>query len=189
MPLYLYLEKPEFADTWVNGGSVPLNPASAYLSDTRSGTKTPDEVRFRAIQGMSDEHYTAVSGIGPGEIMFENCDLKLDDGSSVPLNGWFSTGEQDALILCLCRRRSKIVRDRLGKTVAVKISDPHALCAAISKQLGVEGQFRDVSYTRTLQRDHFVKGWTIAGKPKLAWSGPRQTLRRSGWMFRAGFVS
>lgn len=43
LKVYLYLEKEEWADAWVNGGEIPITPASNYQSDERIGTMTPDE--------------------------------------------------------------------------------------------------------------------------------------------------
>lgn len=40
---YLYLTRPEWAETWISGGTVPIALASKYRSIEREGTLTPDE--------------------------------------------------------------------------------------------------------------------------------------------------
>jgi len=54
-PLYLYLSKPEWANAWIDGGTVPLFLASKYLDSERKGVMTPDEVNQERWDGANED--------------------------------------------------------------------------------------------------------------------------------------
>ncbi len=170
---FLYLEKEEFAETWVNGGDVPLRLASSSLSDLRVGTKTPDEGLihestwdFRQFGNMFDELKN---------VSFRGTSI---NGTQLPDNIGANYHSDDGLILSLSNVHSDDICQRLGKTVCVRIDDVVALKSALDSQLGVESWVGDCKYTSDHQRNHFLKStedswqqeyrlfWPVIEKPE-----------------------
>ena len=157
MSVYLYLEKEEFAKTWVNGGKVPIKPASYYLSDERDGTKTPDENRI--YRSSVD-----ITSLGPKFIVEEDADIRgfsfigcTSDGVPYPdiINAYYY--KEDGLILSFCNHFSIDTAHKLGKVICVEICDVRKTKREIDAQLGIVGNMKKCKYTDDHQRDHFLK--------------------------------
>lgn len=166
-PLFLYLNEDWHADAWINGGGpVPINPASKFLGP-RTGTSTPDEVIKRDIWGLRGEAaYTAeemAKEMGCEELMFENCDFVGPGNTKTSVSaGGLRYNEVDSLIVCLSKTLSAAQAKRLSegcapKKAVVRIKDPSRLMADIGMQLGVQGTMGHVRYTRSQDRDAFIK--------------------------------
>src|SRR5688572_2906378 len=99
MEKFLYLNDIGHISTWVDGGLVPLNPASSYLSRERRGTITPDECRQRECDIDPAEAWRDVGSVLVGATP-ENCDI---EGVTVlGITPTFLTDRfEDGLILCL----------------------------------------------------------------------------------------
>lgn len=152
---YLYLTRPEWAETWVSGGQVPIALASTYRSVDRVGTMTPDENLIHdapvdiASLRHSGFHFENVKGLTftgntlNGQLLpsFENANYYTEDG----------------LILSFSNVLSFDICARLGKAACVEILDVDALKAAIDDQLGVAGTAKNCTYTADHRRDHFLK--------------------------------
>lgn len=153
--LFLYLEKPSFADAWLNGGPIPLFPARKYLG-ARTGVMTPDEVRQHRIpdgwsrQKLSDSRFIPASS--SADIIFENCAI---DG--VTINGSLVDLAEDSQILCLSTMHSQAIQDRLGKAVCLEVTDIDKLRESFDMQLGRKSVAGAVNYTSGEQRGHFLK--------------------------------
>lgn len=155
---YLYLTRPGWADAWINGGSVPISPASKYLSQDRRGIMTPDEVRQRHVSFLSPGALETAEELGGGYIAFENCSIRYEDGTEEEVaRGWVESEEQDALILCFSRLLSRSLMRRLNKRTVVRILDMNFLKSSVDDQLGTTGFLGDVEYTIGPDRSHFLK--------------------------------
>lgn len=152
---YLYLQQMAFAETWVNGGGpIPLNPASAYLSDSRVGVMTPDEtlVHDSAVDLTSLRpavHVENVKGFS-----FIGCSI---NGWRVPDIVDASFYREDGLVLCFSNVLSAEICRRLGKVACVAVDDMLALKRHIDGQLGVESIGGSCEYTSDHRRNHFLK--------------------------------
>lgn len=155
---YLYLKLPEHAETWVNGGTVPLNHARKFLSDVREGTRTPDEVLQKSIRGAGLRDLAGVEFRGTGTIenvTFDNCRF---NGQLVS-HAVYNQHPEDALILCMSNRYDKQLMHRLGHTVAVAIPDVGRLREALDHVVGVIADYGKVRYTHEPgNRSHMLKG-------------------------------
>ena len=161
MKKYLYLTKHEWCNTWVNGGIIPINPASFYLSPTREGTKTPDENLIH----NSPVDIASLSSFGfhmenVKDLTFTN---NIYNGISLPSFANADYYKEDGLILSFCNRKSNEICKRLGKIACVAIGSIESLKSIIDEQLGVEGMAGNCQYTQDHQRNHFLKsiedGW------------------------------
>jgi hypothetical protein len=157
---YLFLNSLEHVNTWINGGSVPINPASMYRSTERVGTKTPDEVMQKSVAGGSLlDLLPEVSLGGEGameDIVFTNCTF---NERHIPGPLTYSQHPEDALILCMSKSGDKEIMQRLDKVACVLIPDVEKLRAVLDKQIGYESEHADVQYTEEPgNRNHFLKG-------------------------------
>ena len=155
MRRYLYLTKREWAHAWVDGGVVPILPASTYRSPDRQGTHTPDENLIHDspvdIKSLSQHGYhfenvrglTFVGNSSNGRVLpsFVNADFYEDDG----------------LILSFSNRKSREICQRLGKTACVAIDNIDSLEVQLNNQLGTRCVAGNCMYTFDHQRSHFLK--------------------------------
>lgn len=158
-PKFLYLTHPEWVQTWVDGGQVPLNLASSYLSEKRHATLTPDEAEQRELRGISYPDFKQGIHIKPGaNISVSDVRIRFPDGriAGGP-EVLFTQRQEDGLILCLSNSFSKETMLRFGKTACVEIPDCYLLLNSIDKQLKTEGRAGKVEYTDSLDRNHFLK--------------------------------
>lgn len=159
MHVYLYLNEPEHAQTWVEGGEIPINPASVYKSMERSGVFTPDE-------NLIHKSEMDLMNLGPGihldpagnfkNITFINCDF-----GAGPVN--VNAGDyyaENGLLLSFSTALSKAVMDRFKtKKVCVKILDIDRLKSILDLNLGCESQADKCRYTTGHERNHFLKSF------------------------------
>jgi hypothetical protein len=155
MEKYLYLTRPEWQASWVHGGVIPINLASTYLRQDRSGIYTPDEnLIYRSPVDLRALGIHVERGATIGSFSFKNCSI-----GGVPIpdfeDGTFRS--EDGLILSFCNSASSDIAKRLGKTCCVKILDINALKDLISNQLGTQGKMGTCEYTHTHERNHFLK--------------------------------
>lgn len=163
MKTYLYLGEKQWADAWVNGGRIPIKPASNYLSNERVGVMTPDEnlIHTGEVPLPSLRQYGFdLSGrnitLSNNKVITHN-----PDGSTtvtkVPdlTNG--SYYKEDGLILSFCNHLSPDTAHRFGKVICVEIADIRKTKKEIDKQLGITGEMKKCTYTGDHQRNHFLK--------------------------------
>ena len=155
MRRYLYLAKREWAETWVQGGQIPISLASTYKAVERIGVFTPDEnlihispvdvsglrrfgLNFQNVRGL-----TFKGNRFNGELLpdFENADYYNEDG----------------LILSFSNVISSEIMTRLEKVACVAILDIQRMKELFDKQIGVPGIAKDCEYTLDHQRNHFLK--------------------------------
>ena len=155
---YLYLTKTEWVKTWIEGGQIPILPASTYLSDERAGTQTPDENLIHqspvdllnmGLIGADDPTKVTIRRMTTSNIVING--VRLPDVT----NGRYE--REDGLILSFSNKKSKLIATRLGKVACVKILDIAALKKVIDEQLGIASEMHDCSYTDEHQRSHFLK--------------------------------
>jgi hypothetical protein len=161
---YLYLTEEAWADNWVNGGIVPINPASTYLSDVREGTKTPDETFQRTVAGMPDWVVGGNSGKGPlnmlpgGDLTIEGITIQVGENLIAHVaHGRATCQLEDGLILSLSTRLDGELACRLGKKACVQIRCMACLIEALDEQIGVNCKWGRVKYRDGYARDHFLK--------------------------------
>ncbi|GAA1148995.1 hypothetical protein [Nocardioides aquiterrae] len=176
-PKYLYLAEQAYADTWINGGDVPIYPASRYLDTVRDGTKTPDEVMQKSITGASMNFLSEnrILKIGPGAavtgLVFENCTF---NGVRVPGRIEINQYPEHSLILCMSNVYDVAIMERLGHKAALRIPSVAALKACIDPQIGADSMCGRVDYTsESGNRGHFLKStddqWQ--NEYRLVWVG------------------
>ncbi|NEU09412.1 hypothetical protein GZH53_13890 [Flavihumibacter sp. R14] len=158
--LYVYLEKEEWAESWVNGGSIPIYLNVKYWSDERDGKLTPDELRQKLITG------------GPSEVLEYFIDLDrytqiIGNGNIFEIGGKtyqidFNQRFEEALVLCMATELSQEVADSLTtdgkkKETCVQIMKIHDLTKLICETLGRDCLTGDCQYTDGPNRNHFLK--------------------------------
>lgn len=177
--LYLYLTKPEWAEAWVQGGSVPISPASKYLSAQRSGTSTPDEVVQRYVDGTVDSAGMDMAQSfvrGLRGMSFKDCTVVGPDGRA----GVITSAEyvyEDALVLCFSRSLSRRLMERLGKAAVVALGDLDLLKRSLDEQIGSEGRYGAVQYTKSADRGHVLKGWDDRWQAEARFWWPQRDCR------------
>lgn len=157
MKVYLYLEKEEWAEVWVNGGEIPINLASAYRSDERTGTMTPDE-------NLIHESNVDLMSLSPMIHFGKNANIKNLSILNSSINGKLIPDisnahyyREDGLILSFCNHLSPETAHKFGKAICVEILDIRKTKREIDEQLGVTGNMKKCSYTDDHQRNHFLK--------------------------------
>ena len=186
-PVYKYLSNEEFASTWINGGQVPIFPASAYRNVDRRGTGTPDEVINQKFSSKAIKRAFEINAFGfdrnfLGAVQMHNVTIQGFPNQLNPLHiyGAFARFEQDALVDCYACELSEILMKRLEtKNTCIEISNIDALLDEFDRQIGIESKRGKVIYTNGLERDHFLKGeedawqnefraiWTVPDAAKL----------------------
>jgi hypothetical protein len=175
--LYIYLNQPEHVSAWVDGGSVPINPASFYRSDARGGVMTPDENHILRVTGIDPEAFVAGPSLPP-MIAFEdplgaippasrsrmysieisNVRVSRRGAPTRRLNGRIETGMMDGLILSMTTVLSAGLARRFGgKKAAVRIRDLRILIETLDDQIRVKCKAGRVAYTGRPDRNHFLK--------------------------------
>ena len=151
---YLYLEKREYAETWVSGGKIPIKLASCYRKDERSGIYTPDENIISSFPTPTRSWEWLLQKTGNAK-----------DGGNI--NTIISmhpfTGEKiemkwsDGYILSFCTIKCSKVMQKLDKKICVQINDIFKLKKCIDEQMNCIGEYQRCKYTQTHQRNHFLK--------------------------------
>jgi len=154
---YLYLTKEVWADTWINGGEIPISLASTYLHDEREGTLTPDEnlihespVDIKSLSPM----ISFGKGGGVKGLTMTNCSI---NGGRIPeiIDANYYT--EDGLVLSLCNSLNEAIANKLGKECCIRVSNLKHFRKIIDKQLGVKGEMKECTYTDNHERNHFLK--------------------------------
>ena len=154
-PVYLYLSKLEWSDPWIKGGVIPLYPASKYLSSTREGTQTPDEMlQYRwdgaAQSGISNHFHIE----GPcQDIQFINCSI---DGIKFP-DTRVDNYTEDTYVFCVSTKYSIEIQNKLNKFCCVEIKNISFLIDIFSDQSGINIYYGPIKYTKSSERSHFMK--------------------------------
>jgi hypothetical protein len=151
---FLYLTVPAWADTWVNGGEIPINLASYYRSDARAGIYTPDENTIHQSRVDLRSLRPAIRVENVRNFNMIDCSI---NGKSIPRIIGADFYEDDGLILSFCTKFDSMIARRMNKKACVKILNIPALKACIDEQLGVEGVMGECRYVRDHQRNHFLK--------------------------------
>ncbi|TYK57290.1 hypothetical protein [Pseudomonas synxantha] len=157
MHVYLYLNEIEHAKTWVEGGKIPINPASVYKRMERDGVFTPDE-------NLIHKSEMDLMNLGPGirfapggdyrgitivDSNFGNGLVNIRDACYYPENG---------LLLSFSTALSKKVMDGFKtKKICVKIHDINKLQKILDLRLGCESESGQCRYTASHERNHFLK--------------------------------
>ena len=175
MKLYRYLAKPEYVDAYINGGNIPLFSARNYLATERSGIFTPDEVLQQSFINAPIEAMNALvqaSGDARVQIVAKNVII----GNSTYKNVRYYRSTEDSLILCFATKLDKNLAEKLGKTVCVEILKVDLLISEISKQLGVQAESGNCTYTETADRNHFLKSIQDSWQEeyRIVWRGLKE---------------
>ena len=163
--VYKYLYNEEFASTWINGGRIPIFPASTYRAVDRRGTNTPDEVIKQKFSTGSVKRAFESNAFGfdrnfLGPVRMNNVTIQgfQDQLRPLNINGMFVRSEQDAFIDCYSCEFSEELMVRLEtKNTCVEIDNIDGLLDEFDKQIGIKSIRRKIIYTKGLERDHFVK--------------------------------
>ncbi len=175
---YLYLTKEVWADTWINGGEIPISLASTYLHDERKGTLTPDENLIHEspvdIKSLSPMICFGKGG-GVKGLTMTNCSI---NGARIPdiIDANYYT--EDGLVLSLCNSLDETIANKLGKECCVRVSNLKNFRKIIDKQLGVKGEMRECSYTDNHERNHFLKSSEDSWQDefRIFWKYPKNEI-------------
>lgn len=155
MEKYLYLNFPEWKDAWINGGKIPLNPASVYKRMDRDGIYTPDEnLIYESTHDLDQLEPIVKVGVGARNVSIGKI---ISNGVTIAENVQASRYEEDGVILSLCNRKSKSIAKKLKKQACVKIINFELLKKAIDEQLGKVSIAKPCKYTDSYERNHFLK--------------------------------
>ena len=160
--LRLYLNDPAHCDAWVNGGRVPINPASTYLSNVRKGTRTPDENRQFRYKGIPEALVNPNMGWVPFTVG-DNTSARVSDVTIVTSErfDYIEQAElhsriEDGLILSFSRERVPQWREE-GKRACVRIVNFYKLLASANRGLRQTCVHKGIDYTEKAERNHFLK--------------------------------
>lgn len=164
---YVYLNQEWFADAWVSGGPIPINPAAQYLGSETAGTSTPDEVTQRDVHYIDPALYNELCEAGfaggPHGNYLNGCTVIRKDGTQTVVTGWARIWADETIILSfskLCELRlQRALSHPVPKKAIVRILDPQRLLDHVSGVLGVQGYASHFNYTRSASRSHDLKGW------------------------------
>ncbi|OEO24037.1 hypothetical protein AX279_19580 [Pseudomonas sp. J237] len=155
--LYLYLNEQWHAGAWVNGGTVPINPASTYRKMEREGIFTPDENLIHKaevdLMGLSPFLSIAPGAQIRGLTMTNN----YMNGVRMPDIRDACYYLEDGLILSFSQRLTGVIARKMKKKACVKILDMELLKAQLDEQLGVVSKAGFCAYTAGHERNHFLK--------------------------------
>lgn len=151
------MQKAEWVETWINGGSIPIRLASTYKSKERKGIQTPDENLTRKLRGANLDDFSKLIHLGEkvtaniivGEMAIGN--------RTVGKNVNYHQAPYEGIVLCFCNKLSKEIALRLEKEACVEILDVDALLNHINNQLGLKGLGKECEYTSTSDRGIFLK--------------------------------
>lgn len=154
--IYLYLTEVEWADTWIDGGTIPIKSASAYLSQERNGIMTPDETKIHIGESYDTLKQYGIHIENVQDFTFTNNTTIGPDGIPRPIPDVRAYTEH-GLILSFCTQNSRDIAEKLGKKVCVEILDIKKTKKLLDKKLGIKGEMRECEYTSDHQRNHFLK--------------------------------
>ena len=154
--IYLYLTEVEWADTWINGGTIPIKSASTYLSQERNGIMTPDETKIHIGASYDTLKQYGIHLENVQNLVFTNNTTIGPDGIPRPIPD-VRTYTEHGLILSFCTQNSRDIAEKLGKKVCVEILNIKKTKKLLDKKLGIKGEMRECEYTSDHQRNHFLK--------------------------------
>ena len=161
MRYFKYLERQEFAKTWIEGGFVPINPASAYYSSERGGKFTPDELMQRSLVGpmqrLIDSRVIGIQQNTNTNITMRNCRIIDPSGVQVIDYAAHLVKREDSYIDCYSTELSSVLSKELKRDFVVEIVDVESLARAFDQQVGIDSVRGVVDYTDGYERSHFVK--------------------------------
>lgn len=151
MKKYRYLAELAHSDAWINGGEIPLFPASTYRAADRLGIFTPDE-NVQSTFNVDIKEF----GFETDTIEVKNM-LVIGGGrpvQSIEGKRWLENG----IILCLSSAPPHwdTMAD-MGKQCCVEVQDVFALKELLDAQIGSESEMGDCEYTWGPERSHFLK--------------------------------
>lgn len=162
MKLYLYLTKREWSKTWIEGGTIPLNLASKYLSDNRSGINTPDENNQRELKNLDEKLLGLIGNMddvptkGKNSFKIDIGKISLDD-KVVAKNVQYKRFFEDGYILSFSTKLEKSIMQKLGKEACVEILDFVKLFEHLNSQIEINGVHKKCEYTKGENRNVFLK--------------------------------
>jgi hypothetical protein len=180
--MFIYLNELEHVTNWINGGIIPLNPASYYRNKERSGKFTPDENVQLEISGEK---------INPGirdtveQVIYNPLGTLTINGNVIRgseiigANIIYKQSHEDGLILSLSKTLSIAIFNKLGgKKAVVEIIDIEKLKSAIDSQIGYTGVGKFCEYTETENRNHFLKHKDDSWQEeyRLYWEGIKEPV-------------
>ncbi|HAU5610520.1 hypothetical protein M5R23_05890 [Citrobacter freundii] len=173
MEKYLYLTRVEWISPWVDGGMVPLEKASKYKSIERNGTLTPDENLIDTSSHHLESMLGSMFDLQGGSIKMEGC---RNQRGPLP-DMFFHRRVEDGLVFCLANRRSNFIAKKLNKVACVKILDIEKLKACLDEQIGIVSTMGQCSYTKSHERNHFVKSFLDSWQDefRLFWPNAEST--------------
>ncbi|HGW5385886.1 hypothetical protein JVB16_22615 [Enterobacter hormaechei] len=155
MKAYVYLELPEYVNTWVNGGSIPIASVQKYLCEeaNRGGNLTPDE-------GIVDNSTIPQSALG---FDVSNTIINITDCWSDTL-GYMKSEKivrlsETGIVICASKSLKRKIANKFERKYCVKIHDISKLQAELNKQLGSIGALGVCEYTKGHKRNCFLKSW------------------------------
>lgn len=157
MSLYLYLNEHWHAETWVNGGAIPINPASTYRCMEREGIFTPDEnlIHKAEVDLMSLSPFLSIA---PGaQVRGLTMTNNYMNGVRMPDIRDAHYYLDDGLILSFSHRLTGVLARKMKKKACVKILDMEQLKSHLDQQLGVKSDAKLCEYTTSHERNHFLK--------------------------------
>lgn len=161
--LYLYLTEVSWVEPWERGGPIPINPASAYLSDQRQGTLTPDETIQRAVRGIPEWVVGGSAAQGGlrvqlgASVTLSNCTASTPTRTATIEWGRMYSRVEDGLILSFSTELGSGIAQRLGKKACVRIRSMTRLIESLNAQIGAECTQGLVRYRDAYDRNHFLK--------------------------------
>lgn len=159
-PKFKYVES-KYAESWVQGGRLPINSVSYFQAEVRNGIFTPDERIQRKLEGMTEERHRKYVGTSPTAKIIQRIYGSVYEGGVKVAEGVnFEQIPDEGIVLCFARRNRRSILDHLKKNapVCIEILDVRRLYDLICEQLDHEGLVANCSYTSTINRNHFLKG-------------------------------
>lgn len=177
---YVYIPREDWVSTWLDGGEIPIQPASLYrvgCESARQGKMTTDEV----LNHESSFPINKLKSLGLDLANIRDLDIvgatfKTKDGSVKKLPDIVNASyyEQDGLVLCLSNTVSRLRSKKLGhRKFVVQINDIRTLFEVIDKQLGGGGQFGPCRYTQDHNRNAFLKSIRDSWQDEFRFFWPR----------------
>lgn len=102
------------------GGKVPINLASAYKSDTRTGIRTPDENLQMDLKNLSESDFQLIANVGNDATAIIKSEQVMIAGITKGRNVVFKQTHEDDLILSFCNKFDPNIACRLEKEACVK---------------------------------------------------------------------
>lgn len=173
--MFLYLTKKEWVGPWINGGQIPINPASTYRKMERKGIFTPDE----NLIYEATHPYSLLHGVIEVENS-KNVTIQNFNINGIPIDNMHIKERriEDGLILSFCNHFSVNTANRLKKEAAIEILDIELLIKTINQQINTECKKGNCRYTSGHNRNHFLKSSHDAWQDeyRLFWNYPKKHI-------------